>query len=80
MAYLPSEAPFRYHAGLTASHPTENKDFETTNPEITRCLTDEAAFFESYVKLTNRAIDAYAKAGRRKFALRLHGTLAALDL
>jgi hypothetical protein len=33
-----------------------------------------------YVKMTNRAIDAYVKAGRRKFALRLHGSLAALDV
>jgi hypothetical protein len=30
--------------------------------------------------MTNRAIDAYVKAGRRKFALRLHGSLAALDV
>ena len=30
--------------------------------------------------ITNRAIDLYAKGGRRKFALKLHGTLAALDV
>jgi len=36
-------------------------------------------FYDIYVKLTNRAIDAYVKAGRRKFALRLHGSLAAMD-
>jgi hypothetical protein len=33
-----------------------------------------------YTKLTNRAIDAYVKAGRRKFAVKLHGSLAALDV
>lgn len=38
------------------------------------------AFYDIYVKLTNRAIDAYVKAGRRKFALRLHGSLAAVDV
>jgi hypothetical protein len=38
------------------------------------------AFYDIYVKLTNRAIDAYVKAGRRKFALRLHGSLAAMDV
>jgi hypothetical protein len=32
------------------------------------------------VGLTNRAIDMYVKAGRRKFALKLHGSLAALDV
>jgi hypothetical protein len=38
------------------------------------------AFYDIYVKLTNRAIDTYVKAGRRKFALRLHGSLAAMDV
>jgi len=43
-------------------------------------LYKQTAVYDIYVKLTNRAIDAYVKAGRRKFALRLHGSLAALDV
>lgn len=41
---------------------------------------DKEAFLEAYVSLTNRAIELYANAGRRKFALRMHGSLAALDV
>lgn len=43
-------------------------------------MEDREAFYELYVDTTNRAIDMYAKAGRRKFALKLHGSLAALDV
>src|SRR5258708_2874278 len=51
-----------------------------SNPELLKCLGDQAAYYDLYIKLTNRAIEAYVKAGRRKFALRLHGSLAALDV
>jgi trafficking protein particle complex subunit 10 len=51
-----------------------------SNSELLKCLGDQAAFYDLYIKLTNRAIDTYVKAGRRKFALRLHGSLAALDV
>ena len=43
-------------------------------------LQDKEIFYENYVNLTNRAIGLYQGAGRRKFALRLHADLAALDL
>ena len=51
-----------------------------SNPELLECLGNQTAFYDLYVKLTNRAIDAYVKAGRRKFAVKLHGSLAALDV
>lgn len=51
-----------------------------SNPELLKCLGDQAVYYDLYIKLTNRAIEAYVKAGRRKFALRLHGSLAALDV
>ncbi|KZV79059.1 hypothetical protein EXIGLDRAFT_782854 [Exidia glandulosa HHB12029] len=38
------------------------------------------AFDKLYVSVTNRAISMYDKGGRRKFALKLHGCIAALDL
>ncbi len=51
-----------------------------SNPDLLMCLGDRTAYYDLYIKLTNRAIEAYVKAGRRKFALRLHGSLAALDV
>jgi hypothetical protein len=43
-------------------------------------IEERETFYDLYVAISNRAIDMYAKAGRRKFALKLHGTLAALDV
>jgi len=53
---------------------------EITNTEILSAIETADLFYELYVTTTNRAIDMYTQAGRRKFALRLHGSLAALDL
>lgn len=43
-------------------------------------MADADTFYDLYLGLTNRAIELYAKGNRRKFALKLHGSLAALDL
>ena len=51
-----------------------------SNLELLKCLGDQTTYYDLYIKLTNRAIETYVKAGRRKFALRLHGSLAALDV
>lgn len=51
-----------------------------SNKDLIAAMNDRNTFYEQYVRLTNRAIDMYVKAGRRKFALKLHGSLAALDL
>lgn len=48
--------------------------------DLHTALQDKEAFYELYIGLTNRAIELYANAGRRKFALRMHGSLAALDV
>lgn len=48
--------------------------------DLSAALKDKEAFYELYIGLTNRAIELYASAGRRKFALRMHGSLAALDV
>lgn len=47
--------------------------------EIMLAIGDSEAFYDLYCSISNRAIDLYVKAGRRKFALKLHGCLAALD-
>ena len=51
-----------------------------SQPALVACFHDKEAFYELYNALTNKAIDLYARAGRRKFALKLHGSLAALDV
>ena len=51
-----------------------------SKPEILSAISDENGFYDLYINVTKRAIDLYAKAGRRQFALKLHGTLAALDV
>ena len=51
-----------------------------TKTELLSSMEDQDALYELYVNVTNRAIELYASAGRRKFALKLHGSLAALDM
>ncbi|OJA10941.1 hypothetical protein AZE42_04658 [Rhizopogon vesiculosus] len=48
--------------------------------EVILAIGDREAFYDLYCATSNRAIDMYVKAGRRKFALKLHGFLAALDI
>jgi hypothetical protein len=51
-----------------------------SNHEIMLAIGGKEAFYDLYCATSNRAIDMYVKAGRRKFALKLHGFLAALDM
>lgn len=53
---------------------------QISNPDVLGFLSNKTSFYDSYIRLTNKAIDLFVKAGRRKFALKLHGSLAALDL
>jgi hypothetical protein len=45
-----------------------------------QALADKGKFDELYMATTQRAIEYYAEGKRRKFALKLHGDLAAFDL
>lgn len=51
-----------------------------SNESLLEAVNDRNAFYKTYIDITNRAISMYTKAGRRKSALKLHGSLAALDL
>ncbi|KAG1756516.1 trafficking protein particle complex subunit 10 [Suillus paluster] len=51
-----------------------------SNHEVMLAIGNEEPFYDLYCATSNRAIDMYVKAGRRKFALKLHGFLAALDI
>ena len=48
--------------------------------EIISAIGDKEVFYDLYTTISNRAIDMYVKAGRRKFALKIHGSLAVLDV
>ncbi|KAI0341805.1 hypothetical protein BDW22DRAFT_1377071 [Trametopsis cervina] len=83
--FLPPRPPF---STTNASSDQEKIQSDTSSPDFSRIsraelqtsLKDKEAFYETYVNLTNRAIELYVAAGRRKFALRMHGSLAALDV
>ncbi|THH18490.1 hypothetical protein EW146_g2511 [Bondarzewia mesenterica] len=83
VGHLPSRLPFSM-ALSSSSHPVNGKG-DRSSQKISRAdvlasLENKDAFYDLYVSLTNRAIELYAKANRRKFALKLHGSLAALDV
>ncbi|PPQ67646.1 hypothetical protein CVT25_012674 [Psilocybe cyanescens] len=76
--HLPNSPPF----SISSSHeiaPSRSK-IRFYNETLNAAVSSRKAFYELYVAVTNRAIDLYAKSGRRKFALKLHGNLAALEL
>jgi hypothetical protein len=80
LGHLPARLPFaRVTATSTAAQAPSAKG-EASDPKFIASLRDSGAFYELYVAITNRAIDLYVRAGRKKFALKLHGDLAALDL
>ncbi|KAI0053990.1 hypothetical protein FA95DRAFT_1529824 [Auriscalpium vulgare] len=80
--HLPNRPPF--NLALSASPPPESEKRSSSQNishlELLACLQNKTAFYDLYISLTNRAIEGYAKSGRRKFALKLHGSLAALDV
>ncbi|KAI0636805.1 trafficking protein particle complex subunit 10 [Trametes polyzona] len=82
--HLPKRPPFslslpaNYDSSKEAQ--VEEAAERISRTELASALVDAEAFYELYVSVTNRAIELYASAGRRKFALKLHGSLAALDV
>lgn len=84
VGHLPFRPPFSLTATHLTSTPTnvhtKRSSHKISKLDLLTSIKDREAFYALYVAITNRAIDMYAKAGRRKFALKLHGTLAALDL
>lgn len=84
--FLPRKPPFSLalpsdQLESVAKDPKAKRGSMTiTRPELLSSLEEEDTLYDLYVNVTNRAIELYASAGRRKFALKLHGTLAALDV
>ncbi|KAH9945954.1 trafficking protein particle complex subunit 10 [Epithele typhae] len=85
--FLPNKPPFSLalpsFINLADKSPRNRRasmDLTITRPELLSSLVDADALYDQYVSITNRAIDLYVTAGRRKFALKMHGSLAALDV
>ncbi|KAI0665103.1 trafficking protein particle complex subunit 10 [Cubamyces menziesii] len=82
--HLPIRPPFSLSlpSNYNTAKESQVKDASQSlsNAELASALLNKEAFYELYVSVTNRAIELYANAGRRKFALKLHGSLAALDV
>ncbi|KAF9533525.1 trafficking protein particle complex subunit 10 [Crepidotus variabilis] len=77
-SHLPPIPPFTSSTSWTSRLSSVAK-LSFSNETLNVAVGNRQAFNELYVALTNRAIDLYAKSGRRKFALKLHGTLAAFE-
>ncbi|KAF9227601.1 hypothetical protein BS17DRAFT_746219 [Gyrodon lividus] len=87
VGHLPSKLPFSLAipAPVTISHSPFISDKRSSTHRISKyeimlAIGESEAFYDLYTTICNRAIDMYVKAGRRKFALKLHGSLAALDI
>lgn len=86
LGYLPNETPFssafNSDEGAAKASNAEKKRMSqsVSSQDVLSSINSKVSFYDVYTKLTNRAIDLFVKAGRRKFALKLHGSLAALDL
>ncbi len=78
--HLPCRPPFSGVSDASVKSSETSSPQTISNDHLLKALEDKEAFYDLYITITNRAIDMYAKAGRRKFALKLHGSLAALDV
>ncbi|KAH9934671.1 trafficking protein particle complex subunit 10 [Fomitopsis serialis] len=80
--HLPSRPPFLSALAEPISRNTQAQRSSQTisRQELLAAIADRDALFDLYVTITNRAIECYASSGRRKFAIKLHGNLAALDV
>lgn len=85
VGHLPKKPPFATtsmeETALNLEQISERSSTQRiSNHEVMLAIGGEEAFYDLYCATSNRAIDMYVKAGRRKFALKLHGFLAALDI
>ncbi|KAF9264760.1 hypothetical protein L218DRAFT_979450 [Marasmius fiardii PR-910] len=78
LGHLPTKPPFSSILSFYGKRTSSGG--QISNEQLLATLTDKEPFYDLYIQITTRAIDLYAKAGRRKFALKLHGSIAALDI
>jgi hypothetical protein len=81
LGYLPKEPPFSIALPKrTRRASLAPPNITVSSEDILAIFQDRDAFYDIYIRLTNQALTLYAEGGRRKFGLKLHGALAALDL
>ncbi|KAF9452305.1 hypothetical protein P691DRAFT_805187 [Macrolepiota fuliginosa MF-IS2] len=78
--HLPEKPPFSMGSPSQSNSSKANSRTSISNKELLEAVRDRETFYKVYTDVTNRSISMYTKAGRRKSALKLHGSLAALDL
>lgn len=78
--HLPLNPPFSVKVSSGNAVSKSSSDTSISNEDLLRVTNDREDFYKLYIDVTNRAISAYTKAGRRRSALKLHGSLAALEL
>ncbi|KDQ16168.1 hypothetical protein BOTBODRAFT_65084 [Botryobasidium botryosum FD-172 SS1] len=71
----PSDTP---PSGVTPAH-SRAPSSSLTCEDLIEAISSRDSFDELYIMLTHRAIESYTASGRRRFALMLHASLAALD-
>ncbi|KAI6109597.1 trafficking protein particle complex subunit 10 [Pisolithus sp. B1] len=84
VGHLPPKPPFSMAIQTVTTTPgsplpERNSSQQISKYEVLLAVGDSEAFYDLYCTISNQTIDMYVKAGRRKFALKLHGCLAALD-
>lgn len=82
VGHLPVSFPFSA-AEMPLATPDQNNAHspqKISRAEIISAIKDRVVFYDLYINLTNKTIDTYAKGHRKKFAVMLHGKLAALDV
>lgn len=75
MGFLPPQATIQASPSSVDPAP-----LSISQPDLIAALGDQERFYDLYVTVTNRALDLYVKAGRKKFAVKHHAALAALDM
>ncbi|KAI0797709.1 trafficking protein particle complex subunit 10 [Abortiporus biennis] len=79
LGHLPAQPPFSIALPSKPSS-RDRRRTKLPKPEIMDTFEDKDKFIELYLSCTRRAIELFASAGRRKFALKMHGSLAALEV
>lgn len=82
--YLPSVHPFSMSLPYldlesAQSPPPEPSEARISSPDLIEALRGRDEFDRLYITTTNRTIQTFNSCSRRRFALKLHASLAALD-
>ncbi|KAG8969021.1 hypothetical protein FRC03_004988 [Tulasnella sp. 419] len=86
LSYLPLTPPFSFASRSSTRNPLASPPTPSqmgppiSQQDLLDAISDQAKFDQLYVTTTNRAIQTYTSCGRKRLALKLHTSLAALEL